>query len=204
MCASALAPTHSVRFAPAASALEPAPSALAPAASKRRRSSSSTSATGCTSGSASPSVAREIRRLGLRVQSVQSGASGRSQYRRTVVGAHDTAAVTFKLGCALTFVFLACALWEVFLLPPNKAGLTGQGARLYTLSQSRRIPGYWRARGISSKYTPSSPPGPERLIVEQCNRLGSGPWPSPGTEGERERTLLTRHCACDAREAALN
>ena len=136
--------------------------------------------------------------------SVQSGASGRSRYRRTVVGAHDTAAVTFKLGCALTFVFLACALWEVFLLPPNKAGLTGQGARLYTLSQSRRIPGYWRARGISSKYTPSSPPGPERLIVEHCNRLGSGPWPSPGTEGERERTLLTRHCACDAREAALN
>ena len=78
--------------------------------------------------------------------------------------------------------------------------MTGQGARLYTLSQSRRIPGYWRARGISSKYTPSSPPGPERLIVEHCNRLGSGPWPSPGTEGERERTLLTRHCACDARE----
>ena len=58
-----------------------------------------------------------IRRLRLRVQSVQSGASGRSRYRRTVVSAHDTAAVTFKLGCALTFVFLACALWEVFLLP---------------------------------------------------------------------------------------
>ena len=45
------------------------------------------------------------------------GTSGRSRYRRTVVSAHDTAAVTFKLGCALTFVFLACALWEVFLLP---------------------------------------------------------------------------------------